>query len=115
MDEFLGQIGSSRAAVFFATGGALVAIALAPGVSRRQAVVSLVLNLLVAVFATPGLLDLAGIKSARATLLLHALVGLTGLSLVRGLSAIGTAFEKDPIGTLQRIRGIFGYRSRNDD
>jgi hypothetical protein len=115
MDELLGQIGSSRAAVFFATGGALIAIALAPGISRHHAVVALVLNLAVAVFATPGLLDLFGIKSTPAALLLHALVGLTGLSLVRGLSAIGRAFENDPIGTLQRLRNIFHGRTGNDD
>lgn len=100
LDHWLDAFGSARSYVAFSLGGALVALALTPSMSRREAALSLLGNVAIAVFAGPGALVWLGIQSEPLKHLLHGLLGLTGVSLVRGLIRLGLAFERDPAGML---------------
>ncbi|MEM7425178.1 MAG: hypothetical protein AAF441_03730 [Pseudomonadota bacterium] len=101
LDIWLAAFGSARSYLAFSVGGALVALALTPSMSRREAIVSLAGNVAVAVFAGPGALASMGVESEPLKLLLHSVLGLTGVSVARGLIRLGKAFEADPVGTLR--------------
>ena len=103
LDLWLTSFGSARSYVAFSLGGALVALALTPSMSRWEAVLSLLGNVAVAVFAGPGTLAWLGVQSEPVKHLLHGILGLTGVSVARGLVRLGQAFETDPAGTLRSI------------
>ena len=109
VDHWLATIGSSRTYVAFSIGGALIALALTPSMTRREALLSLFGNIAVAVFASPGALAWLMVHSEPARNLLHGLMGLIGVSVARGLLRFAKTFETDPLSVvrhliLQRIR-----------
>ena len=114
LDLWLTAFGSARSYVAFSLGGALVALALTPSMSRKEAMLSLVGNVAVAVFAGPGALAWLGVQSEPVRHLLHGILGLTGVSLVRGLVRLGLAFENDPIGTLRALSSKAKFPQNRD-